>query len=249
MRKLLEPIFMPALKAAAKGYVTGDTLEDALKVARQVVANGHSVTMCYWHPFDAKAEDVAREYSDIVKRCADERVDFHLAVKVPAFDADPSIVLKVVETVREFGGAVDFDSHAPEQTDDVFKVAKQLGGERLGMAIPGRWHRSLEDAEHAIDLGLRVRVVKGSWPDPVDPKMDMRTGYLNVVDAVAGKAREVGVATHDDTLIEESMKRLKKAKTLFEQELLFGFPMRTAEMVGSHYKAPLRVYVPYGHGA
>ena len=246
MRKLIEPIVMPMLKAAAKGYVTGDTLEDAMKVARQITANGHGVTMCYWHPFGAKATMVAREYGDIVKKCADEGIDFHLAIKVPAFDANRDVVLDVVENVRQQGGAVDFDSHAPEQTDDIFEVVQELGGEKLGMAVPGRWHRSIEDASRAIDLGMRIRVVKGSWPDPTDPKMDMRTGYLNVIDAIAGRARQVGVATHDDFLIDEAMKRLKATDTAFEQELLYGFPMRSAEALGANCGASLRVYVPYG---
>ena len=221
MRKLIEPFVMPMLKAAAKGYVTGDTLEDAMKVARQVVANGHGVTMCYWHPFGAEAKTVAREYQKIVKQCTDEGIDFHLAVKVPAFDADRDVVLRVVDGVRQQGGSVDFDSHAPEQSEDIFEVAQQLGGEKLGLAIPGRWHRSIEDAGRAIDLGMRIRVVKGSWPDPSDPKMDMRNGYLNVIDAIAGRARQVGVATHDDFLIDEAMKRLKAEDTAFEQELLY----------------------------
>lgn len=246
MRKLLEPVAMPILKKAASRYVTGDKLEDAISVAKSIHANGHGVTLCYWHSLDETADQVESRYADIVNACHDSGLDFHLAVKVPAFDKDLSQLAKVVENVRKHGGGVDFDSHAPEQVDDVLTVAKSLGGEALGMAIPGRWHRSIDDAAKAAELGMRVRVVKGGWPDPDEPNMDLRAGYLKVVDALAGQVREVGVATHDDWLIEEVFNKLQASHTSICQELLFGLPMRTAHKFGFDASVPLRIYVPYG---
>ncbi|RZV44253.1 MAG: proline dehydrogenase, partial [Acidimicrobiales bacterium] len=246
MRKFLEPLAMPILKKAASRYVTGDTVEDALNIATDIHSNGHGVTICYWHSLEETADQVESQYADAVKKCHDAGLDFHLAVKVPAFDKDLTQVTKIVENVRKHGGSVDFDAHAPEQADDVLTVAKSLGGEALGLAIPGRWHRSIEDADRAIELGLRIRVVKGGWPDPDEPNMDLRAGYLNVVDAIAGRAREVGVATHDDWLIQEVLKRLQNGNSEVEQELLYGLPMKSAETHGFDAGVPLRVYVPYG---
>jgi proline dehydrogenase len=93
---------------------------------------------------------------------------------------------------------------ATAQSDLTFELLARLEPTGLGCAIPGRWRRSLEDAEHAIELGVRVRVVKGQWPDPQQPDIDLRDGFLAVIDALAGRAASVGIATHDLPLAREA---------------------------------------------
>ena len=54
---------------------------------------------------------------------------------------------------------------APETVDDTFNLigkARDIYA-KLGCTLPGRWRRSLSDADRAIEMGLRVRVVKGQW--------------------------------------------------------------------------------------
>ena len=46
----------------------------------------------------------------------------------------------------------------------------------VGIALPGRWTRSVHDAELAEQLGLRVRVVKGQWADRVSGRRRSRRG-------------------------------------------------------------------------
>lgn len=77
----------------------------------------------------------------------------------------------------------------------------------IGVALPARWGRSLEDADAAVAGGLAVRVVKGEWPDP-DRDLDPRRAYLELIDRLAGRARHVGVATHDRELAREAFARL-----------------------------------------
>jgi proline dehydrogenase len=85
-----------------------------------------------------------------------------------------------------------------------------------------------------------VRVVKGQWADPGDPRRDARAGFLAVIDRLAGRARHVGVATHDDRLAREAVRRLETAGTPCEVERLFGLPLARFESV------PMRVYVAFG---
>jgi len=56
--------------------------------------------------------------------------------------------------------------------------------------------------------------------------MDMRCGFLNVIDGLAGSGCFVAVASHDIPLAEESLRRLLGAGTLCELELLYGLPRR-----------------------
>src|SRR5207237_6708266 len=115
-----------------------------------------------------------------------------------------------------------------------FGLVESLEGD-LGTTLPSRWRRSDRDAERALELGLRIRLVKGQWEGEED--REPREGFLALADRLAGRARHVAVATHDRALAAEALRRL--GATPGELEQLYGLPL-----------APpgARVYVPYGRG-
>ena len=104
--------------------------------------------------------------------------------------------------------------------------------DNLGLVIPGRWLRSLDDADWAVERGVRVRVVKGQWPDPAAPDRDLRQGFLEVIDRLAGRARHVGVASHDVPTAAEAIRRLRAAGTSCELELLLSLPTVAVDQLG-----------------
>lgn len=251
MRKLLEPVYKPVLKFATRSYVAGDTLADALQICASAASRGYGVSVCYWHDPGESPESVAERYLTSIDRLATAKLDAHLAVKVPALHERQDLLDPVVARALSNGVRIDFDAHEPEKADDVFGAAEALERRSpnlriLGLAMPGRWRRSLADADRAVELGLRVRIVKGEFPDPEQPDVDLREGYLKIVDRLAGRARLVGVATHDAWLAAEAIGRLQTAGTPCEQELLFGLPFEPAAAEGRRAKVPTRIYVPYG---
>src|SRR5204863_8232193 len=110
----------------------------------------------------------------------------------------------------------------------------------------GRWKRSAADAVWAAERGLTVRVVKGQWADPSDPTRDLRAGFLEVIDQLAGRAPHVAVASHDVPLAAEAISRLRNAGTSCELELMHGMPMKESLQLARKQAVNLRVYVPYG---
>ena len=89
--------------------------------------------------------------------------------------------------------------------------------------------------------------MKGRWPDHGSPEVDPRAGFLTLVDRLAGRARRVAVATHDEALARAALQRLRAAGTPCELELLFGLPAAAAAGAADELSVPVRVYVPYGH--
>lgn len=242
----MKSLVMPFLKMAAKPYVAGDTIDDALGIAETATAHGYGVTICYWQEPDEPPEKVAEGYLNCLERIVAEKIDAHLAVKVPALWERQDLIASVVNKSRDHGVPVDFDSHSVEQAESNFTAAAQLNTDMLGCVIPGRWRRSIADAERAVELGLRVRVVKGNWEDPSEPDKDQRQGYLDVIDRLAGRCRKVGVATHDPALAREAFARLKKTNTPCVQELLYGLPIEPAAAEGRAAGVKTRIYIPYG---
>jgi proline dehydrogenase len=129
-------------------------------------------------------------------------LDAYLSIKAPALGFSPDLIAKLLERTSPAGVRVHFDSLSAESADRTLALIANAREhhDELGITIPGRWRRSLDDADTAVELGLEVRVVKGQWPAPQAPEQDPRAGFLAVVERLAGRARRVAVATHDDGL-------------------------------------------------
>lgn len=243
---IVKPMVKRVVKRATRAYVAGDDLDEAIDLAGRVRDAGFSCTLCYWNDGTEEPEIVAGEYVRILQKGAEQGLDLALAAKLPALWERQEEVDRVVKKARELGCPVIFDSHDPHKSDDIINALEKTGPEGMGWAIPGRWHRSLEDAERGIELGVRVRVVKGQWADPVHPDIDLREGYLRVIKRLAGRASFVGVATHDAALARKAMEILSDAGTPFEQEFVFPLPIAPAMEEGKRFGAAARVYLPYG---
>jgi proline dehydrogenase len=117
-----------------------------------------------------------------------------------------------------------------------------------GATLPGRWARSPQDAERLAPADLPVRVIKGQWADPAEPRRDPREGFLAVVDRLAGREALVGVATHDGPLAAEALQRLRGAGTPSELQLLLGLPAGASVAAAREADVGVRVYVSYRAG-
>lgn len=246
MRELAKSIAMPVLRRATRKYVAGQHLHDAIDLAARAARQNLSCTLCYWNDGSEDPEVVTSEYTRILGLLNERRMDGALAAKLPALREREDQVEKIVTLARKVLVPVIFDAHAPHQSDATFEFLERHGKQGLGLAIPGRWRRSLRDADRAAELGVRVRVVKGEWADPDEPDVDLREGYLRIITRLAGRAAFVGVATHDAPLAAEAMRILAEAGTPFEQEFVFPLPIEPALREGAKYGARARLYIPYG---
>ncbi|HEY2937345.1 MAG TPA: hypothetical protein VGJ25_12150 [Gaiellaceae bacterium] len=180
--------------------------------------------MSYWDAGEPP-EAVIAQY----RRAAEAVVGFdaYLSVKATALAFS-------AELAGQLGSRLHFDSMAPDTVDATLALLERLDGD-LGTTLPSRWRRSDRDAERALELGLRVRLVKGQWESGDD--REPREGFLALIDRLAGRARHVAVATHDRALAAEALRRLGDTPTELEQ--LYGLPLAPPRA---------RVYVPFGRG-
>jgi proline dehydrogenase len=251
LRKLAVSPFMPLLSAAARSYVAGPELEDAVDLARSLAAGatGPATTVCFWDGPGDPPSHVAARYLETVRAIAAADLDSYVSIKVPSLAFDAALLAEVVAEARALDVRVHFDSLGPEVADRTFQSIEEARrlSPNLGCTLPGRWRRSVDDADRAVRLGLAVRVVKGQWEDAEANGPDPARGYLDVIGALAGRARKVAVATHNPALASDAIRRLQAAGTPCELELLYGLPSRGALEVARRLGTPVRFYVPYGH--
>jgi proline dehydrogenase len=232
-------IIRPLAARAARTYVAGPELADAVATCRSFGDRGIASTVSYWDGERDSPRSVADQCLAAIGELAESGLDCYLSIKAPALGYSSDLVSQIVERAAAANIGVHFDSLAPDTAGPTFDLIAELGGARLGCTLPGRWRRSREDAAWAVEHGLGVRIVKGQWPDPEGHDLDDRAGFLAVVDQLT-KAPRVAVATHDLRLAREALQRLRTAGTACELELMHRLANRHVDGV------PLRVYVPYG---
>jgi proline dehydrogenase len=251
LRKLAVSPLMPLLRTAARSYVAGPELDDAVAVARSLAAGGAASTICFWDGPEDAPRKVAERYLDALRAIPPAGLNSYVSIKVPSLAFDAGLLEEVAAEARALNVRVHFDSLGPEAAGRTFDFIEDLVHlpTNLSCTIPGRWRRSVEDADRAVRLGIGVRVVKGQWEDAEKNGngLDPRRGFLDVIDALAGRARHVAVATHNPELAFEAIGRLQAAGTPCELELLYGLPSSAALEVGRRLGTPVRFYIPYGH--
>jgi proline dehydrogenase len=246
MKKFVEAAAMPLIRYASRSYVAGENAASAARLAETASQHGFSSTLCYWNDGREAPDLVARRYHEAIDTIDKAQLDSYLALKIPALWDNFDLAAEIVAHARACRVTVVLDSHAPEQADANFAFIEKVGPDGMGCAIPGRWQRSAADAERAIALGIQVRVVKGQWVDPQQPDIDLRAGYLALIDQLAGRATHVGVATHDGWLARQAFDRLRAAQTSCEQELVYPDPTNNAVDVAVDADIPSRLYIPFG---
>lgn len=237
-------------RKASRNYIAGPAPEDAQRVGRRLVDRGYWITQGYWDGSGDAPEEVLDTYLATLRQLAGLDGNHYLSLKIPALRYSREMFAAVLAASRRSNVPLHFDSLAPEHAERMHAFIRQHSqpeSGNIGCTLPGRWRRSIEDADRVSELGLNVRVVKGQWEDPVDPERDARSGYLDVVDRLAGKARCVRIATHDAPLAREALSRLIGAGTRCELELLFGLPVNNLVPLAAELGVPVRIYIAFGH--
>ncbi len=241
--------WLPLLRKAARSYIAGPDLPDALRLAQAFARRGVRLsTLCFWDAQDDPPRHVADMYRATERAIESAHLDSYVSIKAPSLGFDTALVAEIAEAARAAGIRMHFDSLGADTVDRTFRLIESARtyGAPLGCTVPGRWRRSPRDAEKAARTGLGVRVVKGQWADPrgaVDPQ----SGFLDVIEALAGSGTPVAVATHQPALAATAIRKLQAGGTPCEMELLFGLPSRKALKVARDLGVPVRYYLPYGH--
>jgi proline dehydrogenase len=204
------------------------------------------VRLGYSAPAEVSPRDAANVHLDVFDRLEPHSWDGSVSVKLSALRFDVALFEGLAQAAARTGRRLHLDSLAPELAEPTWSLLERTDHRSaIGTTLPGRWRRSPADAARAADLGVAVRVVKGQWPDSAW-RGDVASGFLAVVEQLAGADIPISIATHDPPLAEEALGRLVEAGTPCELELFYGLPFARPARVARALGVPIRVYTPFG---
>jgi proline dehydrogenase len=262
--RLLPAVPKPVVRRISERYIAGEELADAVRVVRRLNGEGKLATIDVLgeeitNPDEAHAiADAYREALDAFER---ERLDSNISVKPTAlglklgYDVFRENLTDVVEHAAGCGNFVRIDMEDSSTTDDTLRLYRELraaGHENVGVVLQARLKRTVEDVRALAELKPNVRLCKGIYlerPEIAYRDYDaVRANFVQALDELWDGGCYVGVATHDEYLLEQAQQgaaRRGLGREAVEFQMLLGVrPALGDALVREGHR--LRIYTPFG---
>jgi proline dehydrogenase len=252
--KALPAVPKPIVKRISQRYIAGTELEDAVRVVRGLNCAGRMATIDVLGEEVTSVEEArafAKAYDELLATIERERLDSNISVKLSALGLELSYecarenLEEVVRHARKCSNFVRIDMEDSSTTDDTLRLYHELraaGYDNVGVVLQAYLRRTLDDVP-----GLHnVRLCKGIYVEPPEIAFqdddEIRRNFVDVLDALLAQGSYVGIATHDEWLIDESLERVRER---YEFQMLLGVREELGDRLVNHGH-PLRIYVPFG---
>jgi proline dehydrogenase len=261
--------FLPAVpktlvRRISERYIAGEELDDALVVVRRLNDEGKLATLDVLGEETAKPDE-ARAIADAYRGAIDAfergKLDSNISVKPTAlglklgYDLCRENLEDVVRHAAERDNFVRIDMEDSSTTDETLRMYRELrtaGYDNVGVVLQARLKRTLADVRELADLRPNIRLCKGIYIEPPEIAYrdfdSVRTSFVQALEALLEAGCYVGIATHDEWLVEQG-RRLTTERGLepeeYEFQMLLGVrPALGDELVRRGQR--LRIYTPFG---
>ncbi|MCD6565499.1 MAG: proline dehydrogenase family protein [Bacteroidales bacterium] len=253
----------------SKSYIAGESVEDALKVSKELNKQGIMVTLDVLGEFINtldEAEDNKNQYLELIELSEKNKIDGNYSVKPTMFGLliDKEICYKKIREIVikavEYNNFIRVDMEDSQCVDMEIKLFRKLKNEfpdNVGLVFQSYMKRTLDDLKSLMDIHseespLNYRLCKGIYvesPEVAYKKYeDVNNHFLEDIEFMLKNDIYSGIATHDKPLVEGAYKLIEKynvPKEKYEFQMLYGVtPALRKSIVDKGHR--MRVYVPFG---
>jgi len=253
----------------SRPYISGVTVEDAMRVSKELNSNNIKVTLDVLGEFIKtldEAENNKMEYLHLIETSYKNSIDGNFSLKPTSFGLliDEEICFKhfkeITAKVATYNGFIRIDMEDSPCTDAEIRLFRRLKAEfpaNVGLVLQAYMRRTHSDIENMLDLNtpeipLSYRLCKGIYVEPeaiAFKKYDeINKHYLEDLEFMFKNKIHVGIATHDKFLINGAYKLIGKynvSKNMYEFQMLYGVTPKLRESILKEGHT-MRVYVPFG---
>ncbi|WP_025356711.1 proline dehydrogenase family protein [Kutzneria albida] len=258
----------PLTKPVVSRYVAGDTLEEAVRVTGDLLADGRKVTL------DHLGEDTTELAQAAATVHAYERLLAELGRTGLASGAEVSVKLSAVgqslprdgeklaldnarricEAASAVGTTVTLDMEDHTTTDSTLGILADLRVDFpwVGAVLQAYLHRTEQDCRDLSGAGSRVRLCKGAYKEPesvaYQGKDEVDLSYVRCLKVLMNGQGYPMVASHDPRLVRIAAQVAAAAGRTadsYEHQMLYGVRPDAQREIAAN-GTTMRVYVPYG---
>jgi len=253
----------------SKKYIAGETIEDAIRVCKELNAKGIKITLDLLGEFITKLEEAEKNkeaYISIIDRIQSEKIDGNYSLKPTMFGLliDKEIcyrnIREIIQKAASYKSFVRIDMEDSQCTDMEIYLFRRLKEEfplTVGLVVQAYLKRTLKDLENMLDIHssgqpLNYRLCKGIYVEPeaisFKKYQEINDHFLEDLDFIFKHGIYPGIATHDKPLVEGAYALIEKYKvppSAYEFQMLYGVTpeLRKSIVEKGH---TMRVYVPFG---
>jgi proline dehydrogenase len=262
--RTLPAVPKPIVRRISARYIAGTHVEDACRTVERLNAEGKTATIdvlgeeiTTWE----EARHIGYEYENVFRVIDERGLDSNVSVKLTAlglkldYGLCREITERLVRQAAERGNFVRIDMEDSSCTDDTLRLYRELreaGLDNVGVVLQAYLRRTLDDIDALSDLTPNVRLCKGIYVEPEEIAYhgfeEVRENLVRALDALLARGSYVGIATHDEWLLEEGTRLVAehgRSHADYEFQMLLGVrPERATQLVEEGHR--LRIYVPYG---
>jgi proline dehydrogenase len=256
---------MPLIPKAIVGrvasrYIAGTTLNAGVQTVKRLNQAGMDLL-----GEDVKDASETHQVRDnilpILQAISQNQLNSNVSIKPTqlGLSIDPELCFQNLSTIldeaRRLGNFVRIDMEDAGTTDATIEIYRRLrakGYTNTGVVIQSYLHRSEADVRSLIKEGANFRLCKGIYNESATiaykDRQEIRNNFLKLLQIMLEAGSYVGIATHDDFLIDGACTLIKKLGLMpgqYEFQMLLGVrESRRDQIVRDGHR--LRVYVPYG---
>jgi proline dehydrogenase len=253
----------------SKSYISGETLDDAMHVSKELNSKNIKVTLDILGEFIKtleEAESNKNEYLNLIDVSYKNHIDGNFSLKPTSFGLliDKEIcythIREIVAKTATYNGFIRIDMEDSPCTDDEIALFRRLKEEfpaNVGLVVQAYLRRTLKDLEQMIDLNspeipVNYRLCKGIYVEYESISFkkyeEINQHYLEDLEFMFRNKIYVGIATHDKLLVEGAYNLIRKynvPKNMYEFQMLYGVTPKLRESIVNEGHT-MRVYVPFG---
>lgn len=253
----------------SRSYIAGETLEDAIRVSKDLNSKNIKVTLDVLGEFITtigEAESNKDEYLNLIDTACRNRIDGNFSIKPTSFGLliDKEICYRhirdIIAKAASCNGFIRIDMEDSSCTDEEIALFLKMKSEfpaNVGLVVQAYLKRTLNDLEKMTDLNsgkgpLSYRLCKGIYVEPESIAFkkyeEINWHFLDDLEFMFRNNIYAGIATHDKPLVEGAYKLIKKynvPKDMYEFQMLYGVTPRLRESIVNEGHT-MRVYVPFG---
>ena len=248
----------------ARRFIAGETVEEAIAAARRLEAAGLLQTLDMLGESvvtTAEADAATRAYISVMDRIVDAGVGRNISLKLTqlGLSVDRATCVDNLRRILDSAAARDFfvrvdmeNSPITQVTLDIFETMWQQGYRNAGIVLQSYLRRTLADTARMMELGARVRLVKGAYNEPKEvawqAKADVDAAFVDLMKVLLAAGHYPAIATHDPAMI-DATRRFAAERNIpaegFEFQMLYGI-RRNLQASLSRAGCRVRIYVPFG---